>query len=585
MTLSQLYLTSLFLLGSGLLIGGWLTTRGATKSSNYWPLAWAALLAAGGVRVSPLSNQLDVGFAALFAAFMLAGSLQYAGRPVPRYFLAASASFGAFVTIASSTEWQAITRTLEFVFNLLSVTCSAALVHRAAIRGNRPWFHKCIGPGLLVMAIVIVTDYLGFSADDPSIEPWLFTSIPLATIQIVALVDRAQSRVADSAAALEQSASLLMATLDSTADGILVVGRNREIMLCNDRFREMWLVPRGLLEADDGRIALAHLMSQLEEPEALLENVEALVDRPMDESFDTLDLKDGRVFERYSRPQYLGEEIVGRAWSFRNVTERVRAERIAARNQSHLAELVEERTQELVESRDRLRKADRLAAVGTLAAGVAHQINNPIGLILNSAEYALLCAEDSDSKETFKHALEVNVIEAKRCADIVRSMLQFARDQAVEMRVEDLNSVVRRACRATEYYARDNGAELTSRLIATSLPVRMCAIEIEQVVVNIIRNAVESRETGARVEVRTEQRGDLACVYVSDNGRGISTMDSFRVFDPFYSTRLQRGGTGLGLSVAHGIVSEHDGEITAKSGEGKGTVFLVELPLCGDDQV
>ena len=473
----------------------------------------------------------------------------------------------------------ASTRAVEFAFNLFSVACSAILVHGVAMRENRTWFHKSIGPGLWLLAIVIVMDYVGFSADEPRIEPWLFTAIPLATLQIVSLVDLVQRRAADSAAALDRSVSLLMATLESTADGLLVVGLKRETVLFNSVFREMWRIPRDILESDDDRVPLAHLMSQLGQPEAFLETVKSLFDRPAEESFDTLDLKDGRVFERYSRPQYLGDEIVGRVWSFRDVTERVRAEQIAARNQNHLEELVAEQTQELIASRDRLRQADRLAAVGTLAAGVAHQINNPVGAILNSAEYALLCAEDSDATITFKRALEANVIEAKRCGAIVRSMLQFAREQPVETRVEDLNEVVQRACRSTESYARDNGAEITSILTDTSLPVRMCAIEIEQVVVNIIRNAVESRETDARVEVRTERKADIARIQVTDNGRGISTKDRRRIFDPFYSKRSQQGGTGLGLSVAHGIVSNHKGAITAESDEGKGTVFLVELPL------
>ncbi|MFT5443684.1 MAG: two-component system NtrC family sensor kinase [Myxococcota bacterium] len=139
--------------------------------------------------------------------------------------------------------------------------------------------------------------------------------------------------------------------------------------------------------------------------------------------------------------------------------------------------------------------------------------------------------------------------------------------------------MVQRACRATRSYAHERGAEVIVNLCDAPLAVKMSAIEIEQVMVNIIRNAIESQEFRCRVQVESELKGDLARVQITDNGRGIDARDKARVFDPFYSTRVEEGGTGLGLSVAHGIIREHDGVITTDSDEGKGTVFTIELPI------
>jgi PAS domain S-box-containing protein len=127
--------------------------------------------------------------------------------------------------------------------------------------------------------------------------------------------------------ALAKSLSLLQATFDSTADGILVVDRNGKITTCNSKFLALWRIPGPLAESrDDGRL-LAYVSDQLLQPQAFSEKVKALYDQPEAESYDILEFKDGRVFERYSKPQRIGEEIEGRVWSFRDVTERRRAER------------------------------------------------------------------------------------------------------------------------------------------------------------------------------------------------------------------------------------------------------------------
>jgi PAS domain S-box-containing protein len=126
---------------------------------------------------------------------------------------------------------------------------------------------------------------------------------------------------------VRQTASLLAATLEATADGILVVDPEGKIVAFNERFAEMWRIPRVVLDTGDDDRAIAHVLDQLSDPDAFVAKVRELYDTPLAESFDVLDFQDGRVFERFSAPQLLEGEAVGRVWSFRDVTERVRAER------------------------------------------------------------------------------------------------------------------------------------------------------------------------------------------------------------------------------------------------------------------
>ncbi|MFO0691619.1 MAG: PAS domain S-box protein [Myxococcota bacterium] len=262
-----------------------------------------------------------------------------------------------------------------------------------------------------------------------------------------------------------------------------------------------------------------------------------------------------------------------------DLRERKQAEAYRAQYQRELEETIAARTRELVESRSRLIEHDRLVAVGTLAAGVAHQINNPIGAILNCAEYALLCHGDDEALAIYERALRDNLAEARRCAQIVRSMLQFSREQPTAKWVEDLNRVARRAHRAVHPFARERGASVTIATTDDPLLVRMSPIELEQAIVNVVHNAIESREGGAQVSIVLARRDKTATIEVLDDGRGIAPEHQDRIFEPFFSTRTRAGGTGLGLSVTHGVVTDHGGQVRIESVQGVGTRVLITLPI------
>lgn len=249
-----------------------------------------------------------------------------------------------------------------------------------------------------------------------------------------------------------------------------------------------------------------------------------------------------------------------------------------AREAQARAEL-EERGEQLRASLARLREQERLVAVGTLAAGIAHQINNPIGGIAAAAQFALLAGEGPDRDAIRQDALETALEESRRCGRIVKSVLQFSRDEPTVKWVEDLNPTVHRASELVRSYVNHCGGQLVIALCEEPLPVRMSPIDIEQVVVNLIRNAAESRSDGARVEVRTERGRGEALLFVTDDGEGLDCETRSRLFEPFYTTRQEEGGSGLGLSVVHGVVGEHAGKLEVETLDGGSTRFGIHLPL------
>jgi len=197
---------------------------------------------------------------------------------------------------------------------------------------------------------------------------------------------------------------------------------------------------------------------------------------------------------------------------------------------------VEERTRELRESREQLRHADRLASIGTLAAGVAHQINNPIGSILLGAELALTDESPGSPEERYRRALERNMIDAQRCGEIVRNLLRYSRSAVADHEDMDLRDALTRAMDTLGPSARQVRVAPSD----APLPVSANPVELEQVILNLVTNALEA---GAATVVASTERADgEALLEVSDDGRGVAEEDRARLFDPFFTTRPHEGG-------------------------------------------
>ena len=256
----------------------------------------------------------------------------------------------------------------------------------------------------------------------------------------------------------------------------------------------------------------------------------------------------------------------------RDVTSRLRT-------QSALRAEVQDSAERLRASQSKLRDQERLAAVGTLASGIAHQINNPIGAISAAAEFALATRHDANASEIYEESMTRILDEAQRAGRIVKSVLRFARHGSATKWVEDIGAVVRRAAEIARPYVVERGGALEMELLGGECLVEMSPIEIEQAIVNLIRNASESSSSGANVALSAQVLEDRAVIEIRDDGRGISPEAKPRLFDPFYTTRLREGGSGLGLSVVHGVVMDHGGEVEVESEQGQGTTVRLRFPI------
>ncbi|MCK4660921.1 MAG: PAS domain S-box protein [Phycisphaerae bacterium] len=262
--------------------------------------------------------------------------------------------------------------------------------------------------------------------------------------------------------------------------------------------------------------------------------------------------------------------------------QRKQVEEELARHRENLEELVEQRTNELEESRVQLRRSERLASIGTLAAGIAHEINNPVGVILLSAQNAVRRLNKPEHEAAIHRALDNIIEDARRCGHIVRSVLQFARSEKTDKWPNDLGRLIGRAADLTRGYAEKNQAVLKTHYPNNLPEVVVNPVQLTQVLVNLIQNAIEAGEAGIRVEVGAVATVRGVRVTVQDNGRGLSDEQKEHLFDPFYTTRRSSGGTGLGLSIVHGIITEHGGSLDLQGQLGYGTTISFELPAVGD---
>jgi signal transduction histidine kinase len=240
---------------------------------------------------------------------------------------------------------------------------------------------------------------------------------------------------------------------------------------------------------------------------------------------------------------------------------------------------VEARTRELREAQAQLVEAQKLAAIGQLGAGVAHEINNPLTGILGNAQLLL---ESSKLGDASRETLERIEALARRCRDITQNLLRFSEQRAeADLQDSDLNKVVQDAIGLVESQVTGAGIGLELDLARPAPRARADAGQIAQVVLNLVQNARTAclERPGAAIRIRTRQQAGKAEISVEDDGKGISPENLPRIFEPFFTTKDQWSNVGLGLSVSYRIVEEHGGHIGVESTPGKGSTFVVSLPL------
>lgn len=277
--------------------------------------------------------------------------------------------------------------------------------------------------------------------------------------------------------------------------------------------------------------------------------------------------------EQYREPFVPGGMDEARALG--EALEHLRARVVAERAELHrlngeLERRVEERSAALATAQAALMQRERLVAVGRLAAGVAHEVNNPAGVILGRA--GLLLDDAAALPAEAVEDLRVIARQAERIREITGALLRLGRPSGREPGPVDLAAVAR----ATAELARREAAarSVTIELAATAAPVTGDAGALEQVAYNLLRNAIQASPAGGRVRVVTTP-GELC---VEDQGPGLAPEVAARLFEPFFTTKPVGEGTGLGLAVAFGIIRDHEGTLTAENLPGGGASFRVRLP-------
>ena len=369
--------------------------------------------------------------------------------------------------------------------------------------------------------------------------------------------------------------SILQSTAQSCSEGHLVVDLKGSTVFFNRRFLELWRIPQELASSRDDEAMLAYVMDQLVDPAEFIEHVRTLYSDYSACSLDTIHFKDGRVFERSSRPQVLQGEIVGRVWSFRDLTE------------SRLL------MTEKLELESRNQQMQKKASLNRMAGAIAHSFNNMLTSVMGNLELAMnLIPDGGEPVKRIEAALKA----AGRAAEISRQMLLYIGQSNGNSARIDLSALVSQLV-ALQISTMPEGVSMESSLAADEVAVFMDLGQIQLVLDNLLSNAREALPGGngkIRVAVSRAFAADIpqvrrfpldwrpdkelyACIEVADSGSGMNDSEISNIFDPFYSTKFI--GRGMGLSVVLGVVISCNGVVTVSSEKGKGSSIKVYIPL------
>lgn len=389
------------------------------------------------------------------------------------------------------------------------------------------------------------------------------------TVELQQSVTIAQNALAEldrQKAALASSVSLQNATLESTAYGILVVDCDGRLVSWNHRFVELWQVPPELLVPGRKRQVLGHLAAQTRDPKAFVSYVTHLTELPHNASSDTVELADGRVFKRISLPQRLDDQVLGRVWSFDDITELKRIE------QSALA---------------------ASQAKSEFLANMSHEIRTPMNGVVGMIDIL----QQTDLSPPQQRMLNTIAQSSMALLKILNDILDYSKIEAGKLAVESvptpIGELVQDAVQLLIHAAQAKSIELRVEVDAAVPPwLSLDPTRVRQVLLNLLGNAIKftpgHSETASWVQLQVLVHAaggpdPLLVLRISDNGIGMSADVVERLFQPFTqadaSTSRQFGGTGLGLSISQRLVELMGGRIRVSSAPGQGAEFSVELPL------
>ena len=243
-----------------------------------------------------------------------------------------------------------------------------------------------------------------------------------------------------------------------------------------------------------------------------------------------------------------------------------------------LEQKVKERTDELAAMQNTLMQSQRLASLGKLAAGIAHEINNPLGGIL---VLSTLVLEDLKKEDPHRENLDEVIKQTMRCRDIVKGLLQFSRQEKGKMEYVNVNVVLNITLSLIEKQAMFHDIDVIKNFEERLPSILGDQSQLQQVFINIILNAVQAMNEVGKLTIDTyhDKKNDMVIIDIADNGCGIPENTLDKIFDPFFTTKEVGEGTGLGLAIAYGIVTKYKGRMTAKSQVDEGTTFTMKFPV------
>ena len=348
---------------------------------------------------------------------------------------------------------------------------------------------------------------------------------------------------------LEQAAQEWRATFDSITDIIIIQDKDNRITRVNKAAADsLNTTPKALL----GRLC-QEAMHDTQEPPVKCPHIETLNTGKPAES-EIFNSKLEAYFHEVTSPIFNEKgEVNGSIMVARDVTKQKRME-------------------------EQLIVTDRLASIGELSSGIAHELNNPLTSVIGFSQLLM----EGDVPENMRENLATIYDEAQRAAVIVKNLLTFARKHAPVKQMSQVNTVVEGVLKLRSYEQKVNNIEVEKHQAVNLPEIMMESFQMQQVFLNIIINAefamLEAHQKG-KLTVTTEVANNMLKISFADDGPGISEANLKRIFDPFFTTKEVGKGTGLGLSICHGIVTEHGGQIYVKSEIGQGATFIVELPL------